>query len=209
MLTVNDLCPFRADSVGRPLDGVTLQIRNPHPETGVGEVWAKSRTVMLGYMGEPELTAETIVDGWLRTGDLGFLDPSGQLHLRGRSKNMIVTPGGKNVYPEDIESAFAGLACEELAVFATGYIWPGVALTDEGLIVVVRAEKLDDDPTRNALLEAIRVRNGRLPDYKRISGVLPFADEFPRTASMKIKRAVLADTLREQSPRGAILPVGA
>jgi long-chain acyl-CoA synthetase len=209
VLTVNDLAPFRADSVGRPLDGVTLQIRNAHPETQVGEVWAKSRTVMLGYLNEPELTAETIVDGWLRTGDLGFLDPSGQLHLRGRSKNMIVTAGGKNVYPEDIEGAFAGVPCDELAVFATGYVWPGVALTEEGLIVVVRAEKLDDAAARNALLEAVRVRNGRLPDYKRVSGVLPFAGEFPRTASMKIKRAALADALRTQSPRGAILPVGA
>jgi hypothetical protein len=104
---------------GPPLDGVTLEIRNgPHPETGVGEVWAKSRTVMLGYLDEPELTAETIVDGWLRTGDLGYLDASGHLHLVGRRKNMIVTAGGKNVYPEDVESVFAGLACEELAVFA-------------------------------------------------------------------------------------------
>lgn len=210
VLTVNDLAPFRADSVGRPLDGVELQIRNADPHTQVGEVWARSRTVMLGYLDEPELTEETIVDGWLRTGDLGFLDPSGQLHLRGRSKNMIVTAGGKNVYPEDIEGAFTSVPCDELAVFATGYVWPGVALTEEGLVVVVRAPQVtEDDAARNALLEAIRVRNGKLPDYKRVSGVLPYADEFPRTASMKIKRAALADALRLQSPRGAILPVGA
>ncbi len=209
VLTVNDLAPFRADSVGLPLEGVELEIRNADPRTHVGEVWARSRTVMMGYLNEPELTAETIVEGWLRTGDLGLLDASGQLHLRGRSKNMIVTPGGKNVYPEDIEGAFAGIACDELAVYATGYVWPNVALTDEGLFVALRAEGLEDDDTRNALLEEIRQRNGKLPDYKRIKGVLPVSDEFPRTASMKIKRAALADALRTLSPQEAILPVGA
>ena len=192
VLTVNDLKPFRSDSVGKPLDGVEIRIRNADAHA-VGEVWVKSRTVFAGYLDDPEQTAEVLKDGWLKTGDLGSLDPSGQLHLVGRTKNMIVTAGGKNVYPEDVESAFEGIDCEELVVFASGFVWPGTKLTDEGLVAVVRAKKgkpLDD------VLPEIRRRNLKLADYKRVSAVLPWESEMPRTASMKVKRAPLAEEIR-------------
>ena len=74
----------------------------------------QSKTVMAGYLNEPELTAETIVDGWLRTGDLGRFDRAGHLQLFGRKKNMIVTEEGKNIYPEDIESGLRALAGERV-----------------------------------------------------------------------------------------------
>src|SRR5262249_11097264 len=108
-ITVNDLKPFRADTVGKPLPGMEIDIVDPDHEA-VGEVSVHSKTVMSGYLNEPELTAETIVDGWLRTGDLGRLDDESHLHLLGRKKNMIVTEEGKNIYPEDIESVFETLA---------------------------------------------------------------------------------------------------
>lgn len=198
VLTVNDLKPFRPDSVGRPLDGVELEIRDPNPQSGVGEVWVRSRTVMKGYLDDPKQTAEVLQDGWLRTGDLGWVDASGHLHLVGRSKNMIVTAGGKNIYPEDIENAFEDLACEELVVFASNYVWPGGALTDEQLIAVVRG--LED----HEAAEAIRERNRKLPDFKRIDGFVDWQRPFPRTASMKIKRSVLADELRDELGRDAV-----
>lgn len=200
VLTVNDLKPFRPDTVGRPLEGVELEIRDADA-SGIGEVWAKSRTVFAGYLDDPEQTAEVLQDGWLRTGDLGWIDPSGHLHLVGRTKNMIVTAGGKNIYPEDIESAFEGLACEELAVFASGYVWrePASArLTDEALFAVIRPKEGEPAET---LLEELRRRNHKLPDFKRIAGVLPWSEEFPRTASMKVKRGVLAEQLRERARR--------
>src|SRR6202043_1845754 len=103
VLTLNDLKPFRADTVGKPLPGVELRVLNPDSE-GIGEVAATGKTVMSHYLDNPELTAETIVDGWLLTGDLGRFDGSGHLQLFGRKKNMIVTEGGKNIYPEDIET---------------------------------------------------------------------------------------------------------
>ena len=138
VLTVNDLKPFRGDTVGKPVPGTEIEIRNMNDE-GVGEVWARGPTVMHGYLEEPELTAESIVDGWLRTGDLGHFDAAGHLKLRGRAKNMIVTEGGKNIYPEDIEAAFDGLeACEEFAVFAANYIWPTGSMTGEQLTAVLR-----------------------------------------------------------------------
>src|ERR1700726_4845556 len=122
-LTLNDLKPFRADTVGKPLPGVELRILNPDAE-GVGEVAARSQTVMSHYLDDPELTMETIVEGWLLTGDLGRLDGRGHLQLFGRKKNMIVTEGGKNIYPEDMETVFDGLPVKEYSVFAANYIWP-------------------------------------------------------------------------------------
>src|SRR5438309_724116 len=115
VLTLNDLKPFRADTVGKPLPGVDLRILNPDAE-GIGEVAAHSKTIMSHYLDDPELTAQAIVDGWLLTGDLGCLEPSGHLQLLGRKKNMIVTAGGKNVYPEDIETAFDGVPVKEYCV---------------------------------------------------------------------------------------------
>jgi long-chain acyl-CoA synthetase len=198
VLTVNDLKPFRADSVGKPLPGVELRILNPDAE-GVGEVAAKSATIMSRYLDDPELTAETIVDGWLLTGDLGRVDSSGHLQLFGRKKNMIVTEGGKNIYPEDIESAFEGIAVKEHCIFAANYIWPQKELGAEALVLVVHPE-LNQDFTES-IKEDVASRNRTLPDYKRISGCVLWDKDFPRTASMKIKRTELADEIRNSLDR--------
>jgi long-chain acyl-CoA synthetase len=195
--TVQDLRPFRADSVGRAVRGVELRIHDPGPD-GVGEVWIRGRTVMQGYHNDPELTARTLTpDGWLRTGDLGWLDASLHLHLVGRIKNMIVTAGGKNVYPEDIEAAFEGIACEELAIFASGYVWPRQGrLEDEVLFAVVRPRGSVSVRSVATLRDEIAARNRRLPEHKRIAALLLWNDPFPRTASMKVKREALAEQLR-------------
>jgi len=202
VLTVNDLKPFRADTVGKPLPGVELRILNPDSE-GVGEVAAKSETVMSGYLNDPELTAETIVDGWLLTGDLGRLDATGHLQLFGRKKNMIVTEGGKNVYPEDIETVFDGLPAKEYCVFAANYLWPAKALGREMLVLVLRLEQ--NQEMTEALRNEIVTRNRRLPDFKRVSGYAIWNRDFPRTASMKIKRTVLAEELGKTLDRGAVV----
>ena len=200
--TVNDLKPFRADSVGGAVAGCELAIAHPDA-SGVGEVLIRTPTLMSGYLDEPELTADAIdADGWLHTGDLGWLDASQHLHLVGRCKNMIVTEGGKNVYPEDIEGAFEGLPCDELAVFAANYIWPRAELTGEQLVAVVRCSS--EHPV-NALLPRLRDLNRRLPDFKRVAGIVEVSDEFPRTASMKVKRGVLAEQLRQALDRSAIV----
>jgi long-chain acyl-CoA synthetase len=202
VLTVNDLKPFRADPGGGPLEDVSIRLQDADAQ-GVGEVWVKSPTVMMGYLDDPEQTAEALVDGWLRTGDVGWLDASGQLHLVGRSKNMIVTAGGKNIYPEDIEGAFEDLPCDELAVFASNYLWPGGKLTEERLVAVVRGA---DD---GAIVRLVEERNRRLPDWKRVRGLLLWDETFPRTESMKIKRGPLAESLREKATKSAVVEVGA
>ncbi len=201
VLTVNDLKPFRADTVGKPLPGVELRILNPDSE-GVGEVAAKSRTIMSHYVDDPELTAETIVDGWLLTGDLGRIDDAGHLLLFGRKKNMIVTEGGKNVYPEDIESAFEGVAIKEHCIFAANYIWPKKELVGETLVLVLHPD-LNQEVTES-IKEEVALRNRRLSEFKRVGGYVLWSKDFPRTASMKIKRSDLAQEIRTSVDRSAV-----
>ena len=200
-LTLNDLKPFRADTVGKPLPGVELRVLSPDAE-GVGEVAARSKTVMSHYLDDPELTLETIVDGWLLTGDLGRFDRQGHLQLFGRKKNMIVTEGGKNIYPEDIETVFDGLPVKEYAVFAGNYVWPRKELGKESLILVLRLEQ--NQKLEAALLDDISSRNRELPDFKRVSGYLLWEKDFPRTASMKIKRQVLAEEIGRAVDKSAV-----
>ena len=201
-LTLNDLKPFRADTVGKPLPGVELRVLSPNDE-GIGEIAARSKTVMSHYLEDAELTLETIVDGWLLTGDLGRFDKSGHLQLFGRKKNMIVTEGGKNIYPEDIETVFDGLPVKEYCVFAANYVWPQKELGREMLVMAVRLEQNQrfDSP----LLGEITTRNRRLPDFKRVGGYIIWEKDFPRTASMKIKRQALAEEIGKTAERGAVV----
>jgi len=201
VLAVNDLKPFRADTVGKALPGVELRILNPDPE-GVGEVAAKSKTIMSHYLDDPELTAETIVDGWLLTGDLGRLDASGHLHLVGRKKNMIVTEGGKNIYPEDIEFAFDGVEVKEHCIFAANFIWKKQDLAGEKLMLVLHPDV--NQRVTNSVLDEITNRNRGLPDFKRVRGYIVWERDFPRTASMKIKRNDLAEEIRNAVPASAM-----
>lgn len=205
VLTVNDLKPFRADTVGKPLPGVDIRILKPDSD-GIGEVAARSETIMSHYLDDPGLTAQTIVDGWLLTGDLGRFDSGGHLQLFGRKKNMIVTEGGKNIYPEDIENVFDGLPVKEYCVFAANYIWPAKALGKESLVIALRLEP--NQPFSNDIVEELNIRNRRLPDFKRLGGYLIWDKDFPRTASMKIKRAELADEIGKRLDRqSAVVPI--
>jgi long-chain acyl-CoA synthetase len=202
VLTLNDLKPFRADTVGKPLPGVELRILNPEAD-GIGEVAVRSKTVMAHYLDDPELTAETIVDGWLLTGDLGKFDGDGHLQLFGRKKNMIVTEGGKNIYPEDIENAFDALPVKEYCIFAANYLWPTKSLGQEMLVLVVRLEA--NQEVTDALQAQMADANRRLPDFKRVGGYLLWSGDFPRTASMKIKRLALAGEIGKSSSRAAVV----
>ncbi len=191
-ITVNDLKPFRADTVGKPVQGMTIRIVSPNEE-GIGEVAVRSKTVMSHYLDDPELTAETIVDGWLMTGDLGRLDPTGHLQLLGRKKNLIVTEEGKNIYPEDIETFFEGLPVKESCIFAANYIWPARTMLGEQLVIVLHPNPGQE--ISEAVRAELNVRNRRLLNYKRLSGYVVWPEDFPRTASLKIKRAILAEQI--------------
>jgi long-chain acyl-CoA synthetase len=191
-VTVNDLKPFRADTVGKPLPGMEVRIVNPDAE-GIGQVCVRSKTVMAGYLNDAEMTAQTIVDGWLQTGDMGRFDRTGHLQLFGRRKNMIVTEEGKNVYAEDVESAFEDLPVKEFCVFAANYIWPNRSMVGEKLLLILN---LGPGQTfSDALKSEIIARNNRLTNYKRVHGIVVHNEDFPLTASLKIVRPRLAERL--------------
>jgi long-chain acyl-CoA synthetase len=204
VITMNDFKPFRPDTVGKPLPGMRVKIVNPDSE-GIGEVVVKSKTIMSQYLDEPEMTAETIVDGWLQTGDLGRIGAGGHLQLFGRKKNMIVTEEGKNIYPEDIENAFDGLAVREYCVFAANYLWPARTMVGEQLVIVVHLEP--GHAVTPELIANIAERNQRLLNYKRISGYLVWESDFPLTASLKIKRGEFAEQIRATLGRDSVLPL--
>jgi long-chain acyl-CoA synthetase len=112
---------------------------------------------------------------------------------------MIVTEGGKNIYPEDIENAFVGLPVKEYCVFAANYLWPRQSMLGEELVMVLR---LDPDQELDAALhDELEQRNRRLVDFKRVHRYLVWDDDFPRTASMKIKRNDLAEAIRAHADR--------
>ena len=201
-LTLNDFKPFRADTVGKPLPGVEIRLLSPDAE-GIGEVAARGKTIMSQYLGDPELTLETIVDGWLITGDLGRFESHGHLQLFGRKKNMIVTEGGKNIYPEDIEKAFESLPVKEFCVFAANYLWPEKSLGKEMLVLVLRLEA--NQTADGVLLDDIAARNRSLPDFKRVNGYVISEKDFPRTASMKIIRPALGKETAASKKRSDIV----
>jgi len=203
-ITLNELKPFRPQTVGLPVRGMEIRTRNTDAD-GIGEVLARSKTVMSHYLDDPEMTAETIVDGWLITGDLGRIDATGHLQLFGRKKNMIVTEEGKNIYPEDVEAAFEGIPAKEFCVFAANYLWPVRTMTGEKLVLVLHSDPgqaIDDK-----FISGVSERNRRLLNYKRVSGYFVWDTDFPRTASLKVKRADLADQIRAKIERESVVPL--
>jgi long-chain acyl-CoA synthetase len=115
---------------------------------------------------------------------------------------MIVTEEGKNIYPEDVESVFESLGVKEFCVFAANYIWPQRTMVGEQLILAIH---LEPGQSLTALREEITARNNRLLNYKRVRGIVLINEDFPRTASMKIKRNVLAEKLAKLDRGSAVL----
>jgi long-chain acyl-CoA synthetase len=200
-ITLNDLRPFRPDTVGKPVRGMEIRVDRPDAD-GVGEIAVRSKTVMSEYLDDPEMSAETIVNGWLMTGDLGRVDRTGHLQLFGRKKNMIVTAEGKNIYPEDIENNFEGIPVKEFCVFAANYVWPQHTMTGERLVIVLRPEP--GQAVDGALLKELSRRNSQLLNYKRVSGYVVWDKDFPRNAAMKIRRVILAGEIGKQLDRSAV-----
>jgi long-chain acyl-CoA synthetase len=145
------------------------------------------------------------VEGWLLTGDQGRFEEHGHLQLFGRKKNMIVTAGGKNIYPEDIEAVFDGLPVKEFCVFAANYLWPQKTLGNEVLALVLRLEQ--NQQLNDGLREEIAARNRRLADFKRVGGYLLWEKDFPRTAALKIKRGELAAEIGAAAARESVVEI--
>ncbi len=174
-------------SVGKVIPYLQCRINAPNPETGIGEVQVRGENVMQGYYLDEAATAATITpEGWLRTGDLGRLDSEGFLYLTGRSKNMILSPSGQNIYPEEIESQVNNLPCVEESLVIehdkklVALVYPDLESVDQACLKGRQVEELMEDNRR--------LINGALPGYAKISEFRVMYEEFEKTPTKKIKR---------------------
>lgn len=204
-LSVNPPQGYKYDTIGPPLPGVEMKIINPNRE-GVGEIAARGEMVTPGYYNRPKETAQLFADGWLLTGDLGWRDNDGHFHITGRAKNMIVTPAGKNVYPEEIEMVLAEspLILEALVY---GERKPGETRERIGCAVVPDMEyletefgRLPQEKIEQMLITEVQTICSRLADYKRPTEISVQESEFEKTSTKKIKRFLFARTKEEQFP---------
>lgn len=184
----------RVGSAGKAVICDEIKIHAPN-ENGEGEVWIKGKTVMLGYYENEEATKEVMHDGWFNAGDIGYLD-DGFLYITGRSKNVIVTQNGKNIYPEEIELLLGKVEeIKECMVYGKQ-----MNPEDKELTITVKVipnyekieEKYGKDLTEkqihNIIWEEIKKVNRKLTLYKAIKHLEIKKDEFEKTTTMKIKR---------------------
>lgn len=186
---------LKLGSVGHIVQGVNVKIENPDPVTKVGEICVKGPNVMLGYYKNPKETKKVFTeDGWLRTGDLGYLDSDGYLFIKGRQKNVYVGPSGENIYPEIIEDKLReSLFVEESLVYVEdGKIIGRVYLDYDYLETALNTDHHDiqvKDIER--ILERIRREtNDKLPSFSQINKIWEQMEPFEKTPTNKIKRVL-------------------
>jgi long-chain acyl-CoA synthetase len=196
LVSVNTPWHRRNASVGLPVKYTEVKILDPNSE-GVGEIAVKSPSIMLGYYENPEATAEVITpDGWLKTGDLGYRDKDGFIYINGRQKNLIVSSGGKNIYPEEIETHFAEstIIAEILVVgrkekeFGGEQIYAVVVPNYENLAKEYPGKENDEAFIGGLVKKEIEKANRTLVGYKKITGFCLRKEPFEKNAQQKIRR---------------------
>ncbi len=194
--------PFKSKpgTTGEVLEGIEVLIDNPNSD-GEGEIKVKGPNVMLGYYNNKKATAEALNNGWYRTGDLGHIDEDNMLSICGRVKNLIVTPNGKNVYPEEIENQLlkspyiAEIMVYGHKVGATSEeVYAVIFPNEEALFELAKNQA--DEPMSAAEIEILIRKEiltcGKdLAGYKRVKKFTLREDEFPKTTTRKIKRYVV------------------
>ena len=185
----------RYRSTGKPLPGTQVRILDPNPVTGEGEIAVKGPTVMKGYFRDAVRTAEVMTeDGWFRTGDLGAIDEDGYVFIKGRLKNMILGPSGKNIYPEEIESAIneSDLVLESLVFEHQQKLIARAHLNYEEIKQKFGLHGSTEREIRervHAFLEDLRRQvNQRLASFSRLHRIVEQSEPFEKTPTLKIKR---------------------
>ncbi len=197
ILTLNPIERYRDDSVGKPVIGAELKIVSPDSR-GIGEIIVRGPMVMQGYYNNPEATCEAIRDGWLYTGDSGRVDKDGFVYISGRVKNVIVTPAGKNVYPEEIEyelnkspyvleslvfgRPLEGTRGEEIeAIVVPDFEYIGIWAIEMGT-------KPTSDNIAKLIKDEVHKLSSQLAAFKRVKYIQIREEEFEKTSTKKIKR---------------------
>ena len=195
VVSVNRPTRYRYDTVGPPIPTAEVKIIDARPD-GIGEIAVRGPMVMQGYWRQPEETAKVMRDGWFLTGDLGAIDPDGHVRICGRSKNVIVTGAGKNVYPEEVEAVLC--ARPEIAeAVVYGQSRPGKIGESVAAVVVPDKEWFesnfpqvwtDDASLQLTMTETVKEACESLANFKRVGDVQVQREPFEKTSSRKVKR---------------------
>ena len=199
IVALNRLHAFKDNAAGLPLPGVQIKINNSDQD-GVGEIFINGDNVMLGYYKNPKLTQEAFENGWFKTGDIGFFDEDGFLHIAGRKKNVIIANNGKNVFPEEIEDLLnRSPFIQECMVYGEkdekhDEVIAAQIVTDAEAFIEY-SEKNDVQITpelvNNIISEEIKRVNKELANYKQIRKFYIRDTEFEKTTTQKIKRYLI------------------
>ena len=196
IVALNRLYSFKDNAAGLPLPGLQVKINNPD-EHGIGEIFVKGDSVMLGYYKNKNLNEETFEDGWFKTGDLGFFDEDGFLHINGRKKNVIISKSGENVFPEEIEDILnRNPFIQECMVYGeedekhTEIIAAQIVTDAEAFIEYSEKNNITITPelVDSLTSEAVKETNKELPAFKQIRKFYVRDTEFEKTTTQKIKR---------------------
>ena len=178
---------YAPGSCGRAIDTIQVRIDSDDPYNKVGEIQAKGLNIMSGYYKNEEATnAAFSKDGWMNTGDLGLLDENGNIFIKGRSKNMILSSNGQNIYPEEIEAQCNNqeMVIESVVVDRLGKLVALLYLDED----MVKSQGLEGDSLK-AKLEEIRASvNSSMPSYSKIAKIEVVDKPFEKTPKMSIKR---------------------
>ncbi len=200
ILALNRLDAFKDEAAGIPLPGIDIKIADPD-ENGVGEIYAKGGNVMLGYYKNKELTESAFSNGYFKTGDLGYIDAEGFLHISGRKKNVIITQNGKNIFPEEIEDylnrnpfiqesmVYAGTLQNQKDVISA-MIFPDPEAFIE--LAEKSGEKITPELIEKTIGNVVKEINKELPSFKRIQKISIKEREFEKTTTQKIKRYLVS-----------------
>lgn len=194
--TLNRLYSFKDDAAGLPLPGLEIKINHPN-EHGIGEIYIKGDSVMLGYYKNQKLTDAAFDDGYFKTGDIGFFDADGFLHINGRQKNVIISKSGENVFPEEIEDIFnRNPFVQECMVYGeqdekqAEIIAVQIVTDAEAFIEYSGKNKIaiTTELVNEIISEAVKETNKQLPAFKQIRKFYVRDSEFEKTTTQKIKR---------------------
>ena len=180
----------RFKSAGIPFPGVEIKLKDKNPQTGEGEITVKSPSVMMGYYKDKEKTDEVIQDGWFLTGDLGYRDKDGYLYISGRSKNVIIGPGGENIYPEQIEAVInqhEGVV-DSLVLHQDNKLVARVHLDYELLDKKFKAENVNEATIAKYLEEMRQEVNSKVSSFSKMVKFIEQLEPFVKTPTKKIKR---------------------
>lgn len=199
ILALNHLKKYKDNAAGIPLPGVEIKINNPDNE-GIGEIYAKGPNIMPGYYKNQKLTDEAFENGWFKTGDLGFFDEEGFLHISGRKKNVIIANNGKNVFPEEIEDILnRSPFIQESFVYGEenekhDEIIAAQIFTDaEAFIEYAQKNNIQitQELIHQIITDTVKETNDKLTGYKQIKKFYIREKEFEKTTTQKIKRYLI------------------